>query len=171
MEADDRVPRGARVVGLAGIAGRTVVLAFCAAFALLLTAVGGGMAVGGIGRLGETSAPAGRGTTIGGTVLAAKEETSGPQGGSRIRRIEVRFTAPDGTVRSFWESGDADVGDTIAVHYDPEHPESFTTHSAGEVRFLGVLLIVMGAALVILMPLLLVRLGLEARRARRRPPA
>ncbi|MER6811686.1 DUF3592 domain-containing protein [Spirillospora sp. NPDC000708] len=168
MEADDRVPLGARVVGRAGIAGRTVVLAFCAAFALLLTAVGAGMAASGIGRLGDTSGASGRGTTIGGTVLAAKQETSGPQGGSRIRRIEVRFTAPDGTVRSFWETGDADVGDTIAVHYDPEHPESFTTHSAGELRTLGVLLIAMGAALVVLMPLLLVRLGLEVHRARRR---
>ncbi|MEU6748913.1 DUF3592 domain-containing protein [Spirillospora sp. NPDC046719] len=166
MDADDRVPLGARVVGRAGIAGRTVVLAFCAVFALLLTAVGAGMAVSGVGRLGDTSGASGR--TIGGTVLAAKQETSGPQGGSRIRRIEVRFTAPDGTVRSFWESGDADVDDTIAVHYDPEHPESFTTHSAGELRVLGVLLIVMGAALLVLMPLLLVRLGLEAHRARRR---
>ncbi|MFF0222598.1 DUF3592 domain-containing protein [Streptomyces sp. NPDC004629] len=137
-----------------------------AAVTALLAVLGYGFAVSGLDGLHDASAVAARGRSVDGTVLA-KDEVAGPQG-SRTKRIEVRFTTADGTAYQFWEGGDADVGDTIRVHYLPGRPETASTHSVTGNRMGYGLLVLLGLALMIFMPLLALRLGWEGLRAVRR---
>ncbi|MFG2175956.1 DUF3592 domain-containing protein [Streptomyces niveus] len=125
------------------------------AFAALLVFIGYGFVRTGLDGLNDASAVDARGRSVDGTVLA-KEEVTGPQG-SRFERIEVRFTTEAGVSHQFWEGGDAEVGDTIRVHYEPGRPETAGTHSVASDRAGYGLLIVLGLALMVLMPLLLLR--------------
>ncbi|MFF2327088.1 DUF3592 domain-containing protein [Streptomyces sp. NPDC058103] len=123
----------------------------------LLVVLGYGFVRKGIDGLNDVSAVAARGRSVDGIVLA-KDKVTGPQG-SRFKRIEVRFTTAAGTSYQFWEGGDADVGDTVRVHYDPGHPETASTHSVTGDRLGYGMLASVGLALVILMPLLALGLG------------
>lgn len=148
---------------LTGKAVGGVALAAAAAFLVVL---GYGFVRGGIDGLNDASAVAARGRSVDGVVVA-KEKVAGPQG-SRFKRIEVRFTTADGRSYQFWEGGDADVGDTIRVRYEPGRPETASTGSVTSNRVGYGMLVLLGLALVILMPLLVVRLGLEGLRDIRR---
>lgn len=165
--------RPRRAGARARFAGKAAGGVALAAATALLAVLGYGFARSGLDGLHETSAVAAHGRSVDGTVLA-KDEVAGPQG-SRTKRIEVRFTTADGTPYQFWEGGDADVGDTIRVHYLPGRPETASTHSATGNRVGYGLLVLLGLALMILMPLLALRLGREAvrgvRRARRQRAA
>ncbi|MER6528969.1 DUF3592 domain-containing protein [Streptomyces sp. NPDC001508] len=155
-----RVGAWARVAGkvAAGVALTTV--------AALFAVLGYGFARSGLDGLHDASAVAARGRSADGTVLA-KDEVAGPQG-SRTKRIEVSFTAADGTSYRFWEGGDADVGDTIRVHYVPGRPDTASTHSPTGNRIGYGMLVLVGLALMILMPLLALRLGWTGLRHLRR---
>lgn len=132
------------------------------ALAALLTVLGYGFVRGGLDGLNEVSAVAARGTSVDGVVLA-KDEVTEPQG-SRSKRIEVRFTTPEGTSYQFWEGGDADVGDAIRVHYLPERPETASTHAVTGNRVGYGMLALVGLALMILMPLVVVTRAVDALR-------
>ncbi|MFB7188722.1 DUF3592 domain-containing protein [Streptomyces sp. NPDC056230] len=136
------------------------------ALAALLVALGYGFVRQGIDGLNDAFAVAARGRQVDGVILA-KDEVAGPQG-SRFKRIEVRFTTEAGTPYQFWEAGDADVGDTIRVHYAPGRPETASTHSVTGNRVGYGIPALVGLALVILMPLLALRGGWEGLRGIRR---
>ncbi|MGY3056598.1 hypothetical protein ACVWZD_000842 [Streptomyces sp. TE3672] len=150
----------ARVAGkvAGGVAATTVVA--------LLVVLGYGFVRTGLGGLNDASAVAAREQSVDGVVLA-KDKVSEPQGSSS-KRIEVRFTTAAGTSYQFWEAGDADVGDTIRVHYEPGRPETASTHSVTSNRVGYGMLALAGLALMILMPLLVLRLGWEGLRDIRR---
>ncbi|MFF1918080.1 DUF3592 domain-containing protein [Streptomyces sp. NPDC058239] len=134
----------------------------------LLVVLGYGFVRTGLDGLNGASAVAARELSADGVVLA-KDKVTEPQG-SRSKRIEVRFTTAAGTVYQFREAGDADVGDTIRVHYEPGRPETASTHSVTSNRVMYGILALAGLALVILMPLLVLRLGWGAWRTRLRQP-
>ncbi|MFF2959872.1 DUF3592 domain-containing protein [Streptomyces sp. NPDC057963] len=136
------------------------------ALAVCLVVLGYGFVRMGLDGLSEASAIAARGRSVDGVVLA-KDKVSGPQGSS-TKRIEVCFTLSAGRSYQFWEGGDADVGDTIRVHYEPGHPETASTHSVMGNRIGYGMLAFLGLALVILVPLLVLRLGWEGQRNIRR---
>ncbi|MFD3486359.1 DUF3592 domain-containing protein [Streptomyces sp. NPDC058665] len=154
------------------VAGKAVAGVAVTGLAALLTVLGYGFVRGGLDGLNEVSAVAARGTSVDGVVLA-KDEVTEPQG-SRSKRIEVRFTTPEGTSYQFWEGGDADVGDAIRVHYLPERPETASTHSVTGNRVGYGMLALVGLALMILMPLVVLGFGWaglrDLRRARRARP-
>ncbi|MEU6014700.1 DUF3592 domain-containing protein [Streptomyces sp. NPDC047515] len=131
-----------------------------------LVLVGYGFVRSGLDGLKGGSAVAAHGRSVDGVVVA-KDKVIGPQG-SRFKRIEVRFTTAAGTSYQLWEGGDADVGDTIRVHYEPGRPETASTHSVTSNRVMYGILALAGLALVILMPLLVLRLGREGLRDIRR---
>ncbi|MFB8352898.1 hypothetical protein [Streptomyces niveus] len=126
-----------------------------------LVVLGYGFVRTGLDGLNNTSAVDGRASVDG--VVLAKDRVSEPQGSSSTR-IEVRFTTAAGTVYQFREAGNADVGDTIGVHYELGRPETATTHSVTSNRMMYGILTVAGLALVIFMPLLVLRLGREGLR-------
>ncbi|MGW3950420.1 DUF3592 domain-containing protein [Streptomyces sp. NPDC004752] len=132
----------------------------------LLVVFGYGFVRQALDGLNETSTVAAHGRTTEGTVLA-KDEVTGPQG-SRTKRIEVRFTTTAGTSYRFWEGGEAEVGDTIRVRYQPGHPETATTHSLTGNRLGYVMLALIGLALMVLMPLVVLVPAWNALRDRRR---
>ncbi|MFB7012658.1 MULTISPECIES: DUF3592 domain-containing protein [unclassified Streptomyces] len=132
----------------------------------LFVVLGYGFVRQGLDGLNDASAVAARGRQADGVVLA-QDEVAGPQG-SRFKRIEVRFTTAAGTPYQFWEAGDADVGDTVRVHYEPGRPETASTHSVTGNRVANGILALVGLALVILMPLLALRGGWEGLRGIRR---
>ncbi|MEV7957033.1 DUF3592 domain-containing protein [Streptomyces sp. NPDC088252] len=136
------------------------------ALAALLVVLGYGFVRQGLDGLNDTSVVAARGRQVDGVVLA-KDEVAGPQG-SRFKRIEVRFTTATGTPYQFWEAGDADVGDSIRVQYDPGHPETASTHSVTSNRVAYGMLALIGLALMIVMLLLALRGGWEGLRGIRR---
>ncbi|MBE1534278.1 DUF3592 domain-containing protein [Actinomadura algeriensis] len=72
--------------------------------------------------LGSTLADRGRHAT--GTVLDVRERTSntGKSAGSSHTELQVEFTTADGGRRTFWDGGEAAVGDDVDVTYDPENP-------------------------------------------------
>ncbi|MEE1770164.1 hypothetical protein PUR34_18955 [Streptomyces sp. JV185] len=149
-----------RVTGkIVGGVAVTAVVAF-------LVVLGYGFVRGGIDGLNDASAAAAHGQSVDGVVVA-KDRVAGPQG-SRFKRIEVRFTMPSGSSYQFWEGGDADIGDTIRVHYEPGRPGTASTHSVTSNRVGYGMLVLIGLALMVLMPLLLVRLGREGVRDLRR---
>ncbi|MFE3902094.1 DUF3592 domain-containing protein [Streptomyces sp. NPDC059153] len=120
----------------------------------------------GLDGLNGASEVAARELSVDGVVLA-KDKVTEPQG-SRSKRIEVRFSTAAGTACQFWEAGDADVGDTIRVHYEPGRPETASAQSVTSNRVMYGILALAGLALVILMPLLVLRLGWESLRDIRR---
>ncbi|MFG3530056.1 DUF3592 domain-containing protein [Streptomyces sp. NPDC047917] len=149
-----------RVVGK--VVGGVAVTALAALFVVL----GYGFVRTGLDGLNDASAGSARERSVDGIVLA-QDKVSEPQG-SHSKRIEVRFTTAAGTSYQFWEAGDADVGDTIRVRYEPGRPETATTHSVTSDRTGYGMLTLVGLALVILMPLLILRLGREGVRDIRR---
>ncbi|MEV8010056.1 DUF3592 domain-containing protein [Streptomyces sp. NPDC086122] len=155
-----RFGAGARVAGKAAVGVAVTTLA------VLFTVLGYGFVRGGLDGLDDASAVAARGRSVDGVVLATDKVVE-PQGG-RAKRIEIRFTTADGTSYRFWEGGDADVGDTVRVHYEPGRPETASTHSVTSDRVGYGMLTLVGLALVILMPLLVFMLGREGLRAMRR---
>lgn len=136
------------------------------ALAALFVVLGYGFVRTGLDGLNGASAGVAHERSVDGVVLAENKVT-GPQG-SHSKRIEVRFTTATGLSYQFWEAGGADVGDTIRVRYEPGRPETATTHSVTSDRVGYGLLTVAGLALVILMPLLILRLGREVIRDIRR---
>ncbi|MER5361105.1 DUF3592 domain-containing protein [Streptomyces sp. NPDC002785] len=132
----------------------------------LFVVLGYGFVRKGLDGLNEASAVAAHERSVDGVVLA-KDKVTGPQG-SRFERIEVRFTTAAGTPYQFWEGGDADVGDTIRVRYESGHPETASTHSVTSNKMMYGMLAFVGLALMILMPLLVLRLGWEGLRDIRR---
>ncbi|MFD3920006.1 DUF3592 domain-containing protein [Streptomyces sp. NPDC058595] len=151
-----RLGAWARVAGsVAGGTAATTAVVF-------LVVLGYGFARTGLGGLNDPSQGAARERSVDGVVLA-KDRVSEPQGSSSMR-IEVQFTTDAGTSYRFWEAGDADIGDTIPVHYEPGRPETASTHPVTSNRIMYGILAVAGFALVILMPLLALRLGRESLR-------
>lgn len=146
----------ARVAGK--VAGGVAVMTAVA----FLVVLGYGFARTGLDGLSNPSQGAARERSVDGVVLA-KDRVSEPQGSSSTR-IEVRFTTDAGTSYRFWEAGDANIGDTIPVHYEPGRPETASTHSVTSNSIMFGILAVSGLALVLLMPLLVLRLGLESLR-------
>jgi len=150
----------------ARVTGKVVGGLAVTALAALLVVLGYGFVRGGLDGLNDASAVAAHRRSVDGVVVA-KEKVAGPQG-SRFKRIEVRFTTPSGSSYQFWEGGDADVGDTIRVHYEPGRPETASTNSVTSNRVGYGMLALIGLALMVLMPILLVRLGREGVRDIRR---
>ncbi|WP_186000421.1 DUF3592 domain-containing protein [Streptomyces benahoarensis] len=155
-----------RFGGRARVAGKVVGGVAVTALAASFVVLGYGFVRTGLDGLNDASAGAARERSVDGTVLA-KDKVSEPQG-SHSKRIEVRFTTAAGTSYRFWEAGEADIGDTIRVRYEPGRPETATTHSVTSNRTGYGMLTLVGLALVILMPLLILRLGREGLRDIRR---
>ncbi|MCQ6555879.1 DUF3592 domain-containing protein [Streptomyces sp. C10-9-1] len=111
------------------------------------------------------------GRSTNGTVVA-RYTTQGGGPGSDRTRVKVRFTTEPGTAVTFWDGGNDQVGDTVRVHYIPEHPESASLASAAATRLGAGLVILMGImclTLTVIILLLGVReLPREWRAARRR---
>ncbi|MFC9860924.1 DUF3592 domain-containing protein [Streptomyces sp. NPDC127532] len=155
-----------RFAGWVRVAGKAVGGVALTALAALFVVLGYGFVRTGLDGLNGVSAGAAHEWSVDGAVLA-EDKVTGPQG-SHSKRIEVRFTTATGLSYQFWEAGGADVGDTIRVRYEPGRPETATTHSVTSDRVGYGLLTVAGLALVILMPLLILRLGREVIRDIRR---
>ncbi|MGW0995520.1 DUF3592 domain-containing protein [Streptomyces sp. NPDC002523] len=154
----------------ARVAGKAAVGLVVTAVAGFFVVLGWGLARAGVDGWNDTSSLAAHGRSVDG-VVTAKDKVSGPQGSSQ-KRFEVRFTTATGTSYRFWEPGDADVGDTVRVHYAQGRPETATTASASSDRIAYGLLTVTGAAIVIVIALLflgLARVGLRGAFPARRP--
>ncbi|MEE1743773.1 DUF3592 domain-containing protein [Streptomyces sp. NPDC006641] len=162
-----------RFGGWARVAGKVVGGVAVTTLAALFVVLGYGFVRTGLDGMSNASMGAARERSVDGTVVAG-DEVSEPQG-MHSKRIEIRFTTDAGMSYQFWEAGDADVGDTIRVRYEPGRPETATTHSVTSDRMGYGMLTLVGLALVILMPLLILRLGREGfrdirRAVRKRPP-
>ncbi|GGV11908.1 hypothetical protein GCM10010182_34990 [Actinomadura cremea] len=94
-------------------------------FAAVFMLAGAFMIYNGVRQAADTSTLDDRGRRTTGTVLDTREKLA--NGGKNISRqtdIQVAFTAADGTRHAFWARGEAAVGGTVDVHYDPENPET-----------------------------------------------
>ncbi|MFD0900694.1 DUF3592 domain-containing protein [Actinomadura sediminis] len=103
---------------------RLLALARLVVFAVVLVLMGGLLAYTGGRDLILASTLRDRGRPATGTVLDTRERTTNSKNGGRYTELRVEFTAADGTRHAFWDRGEAAVGETVVVHYDPENPET-----------------------------------------------
>ncbi|MFC5187536.1 DUF3592 domain-containing protein [Actinomadura harenae] len=157
MGAGGRTGPWQRVGGWAFLALQVVLGAVVVALAVVLIVIGVGVVSHGVD--GMTGASSLR-STADGTVLAHWRENESR--GGRIDRIQVRFTAADGTSHEFTESGRAKAGDRIRVHYKAGNPGDASVHSATGNRAMAGLGVLIGLAMVVCMLGVLLRGGWDA---------
>ncbi|OLT38439.1 hypothetical protein BJF79_26735 [Actinomadura sp. CNU-125] len=95
------------------------------AIAVLFALMGGPMVYVGVRQATVGSTLDDRGRRAVGTVLDTREKrtSTGKTAGHRTE-LHVEFTTADGARRTFWDGGEAAVGDTVDITYDPENPET-----------------------------------------------
>lgn len=146
-----------RTVGArAFLAFQVVLLTVLVAVAVALVFLGAGIVAYGVGQFSDSSSLR---STADGTVLSHWQDHDSR--GGRTDRIQVRFTAADGTSHAFSEAGRGKAGDRIRVHYKAEDPGDASTRSAGDNKVLAGLAAFIGLAMTLCMLGVLARGGWE----------